>query len=118
MRSASLVAMDAVALGYDLARRWNDATTILGVLQLFEDMQLSIKLYARARDLAGSPVVNVELPTEASVAQLRAAIVQQHPSLAKIVPSLLVALGTDYATDSTRLSETSVVSCFPPVSGG
>jgi len=81
-------------------------------------MQLSIKLYARARDLAGAPLVNIELPQEASVAQLRAAIAQQHPALAKIVPSLLVAIGTDYATDSTMLSDASVVSCFPPVSGG
>lgn len=81
-------------------------------------MQLSIKLYARARDLAGGPTITLELPHEATVAQLRTALIEQHPALAKLVPNLLVAIGTDYATDSTVLTAESAVSCFPPVSGG
>ncbi len=81
-------------------------------------MQLSIKLYARARDLAGSPTIDVALPEGATVAQLRSALVEQHPALTKIAASLLVAIGTDYATDATVLSAASSVSCFPPVSGG
>lgn len=81
-------------------------------------MQLSIKLFARARDLAGSPNITVEVPQRATVAALRTALAEQHPALAKIVPSLLVAINTDYATDETALSESSNVSCFPPVSGG
>ncbi len=81
-------------------------------------MQLTIKLYARARDLAGGPTITVELPPEATVSQLRTALTEQHPALAKLVPTLLVAIGTDYATDTTVLTPQSSVSCFPPVSGG
>ena len=81
-------------------------------------MQLQVKLFARARDLAGNSVVTVELPPGANIAQLRSALSEQFESLRPIVPSLLVAIGTDYATDSTMLTESSAVSCFPPVSGG
>ena len=81
-------------------------------------MQLSVRLFARARDLAGSEIVTVELADGASVADLKSALAEQHESLASIVPHLLVAIGTDYAEDSTSLSSDADVSCFPPVSGG
>ena len=81
-------------------------------------MQLSVRLFARARDLAGSDSVTVELPEEASIADLKSALLSQHSGLAPIVSHLLVALGTDYADDSTMLDATADVSCFPPVRGG
>ncbi|MDA0586613.1 MAG: MoaD/ThiS family protein [Planctomycetota bacterium] len=81
-------------------------------------MQLSVRLFARARDLAGSESVTVELPEEASIADLKSALQSQHVGLAPIVPHLLVAVGTDYADDSTKLDASADVSCFPPVSGG
>lgn len=81
-------------------------------------MQLSVRLFARARDLAGSDAVSVKLPDDATVADLKTALEIQHAGLAPIVPHLLVALGTDYADDSTRLTASAQVSCFPPVSGG
>jgi len=81
-------------------------------------MELEIRLFARARDLAGSDTVRIELPHGASVGDLRAALPEQVPELAPVVPQLLVAVGTDYAADSTVLDSSHSVSCFPPVSGG
>ena len=81
-------------------------------------MQLSIQLFARAKDLAGNAIIKVALPENATVADLRTALAKQHPQLDRLIPHLLVAIGTDYANDATRLSPTSSVSCFPPVSGG
>ena len=81
-------------------------------------MQLNVNLFARAKDLAGSGTVTVELPDEATVAEFKSVLAEQHPALAPIVAHLHVAIGTDYADDSTQLSAASQVSCFPPVSGG
>ena len=81
-------------------------------------MQLTVRLYARARDLAGSETVSVELSDNASVADLRSALESQHPGLSQIAPHLLVAVGTDYADDARPLDTAEEVSCFPPVSGG
>lgn len=81
-------------------------------------MILTVKLFARAKDLAGADCVDVEVPEKASVADLRGALRETIPALAPLVPSLLVAVGNDYADDTTELNADSKLACFPPVSGG
>jgi len=81
-------------------------------------MQIEVKLFARARDLAGRESIVVELGDGACVADLRNAIALQHSSLEQLVPHLHVAIGTDYASDETVLTANDAVACFPPVSGG
>ena len=81
-------------------------------------MNVEVKLFARARDLAGADRLQVELPDSARVAELRAALAELVPALRPLVPNLLVALGTDYADDSMSIRPGMEVACFPPVSGG
>ena len=81
-------------------------------------MQIDVRFFARARDLAGAETVAVELPEPATVADLRVALREQCPALEPLLPHLHVAIGTDYAEDSAPLTEASAVTCFPPVSGG
>ncbi len=81
-------------------------------------MRLNVRLFARARDAAGSERITVDLPAGARVADLRAALAEQSPNLRPLAPCLLVAIGTDYADDAVELSPQSDVACFPPVSGG
>lgn len=81
-------------------------------------MKLSVKLFARARDLAGSEQVEIDLPDPARVADLRAALGERFAELRPLVPSLLIAVGTEYADDNAPLSSNADVACFPPVSGG
>ena len=81
-------------------------------------MQIEVKLFARARDLAGAQSVVVELGDGARVADLRTALTAQHPALGPIAPHLHVSIGTDYASDDRALSASDAVACFPPVSGG
>jgi len=81
-------------------------------------MKLDVKLFAQARDLAGSERVEVELSDAACVADLRSALTQRVPQLKQLAPSLLIALGTEYADDSMRIEPSAEVACFPPVSGG
>lgn len=81
-------------------------------------MKLNVKLFAKARDLAGAAAVDVELSDSACVRDLRQALAIQYPRMSALVPTLLVAIGTDYAGDETSLAGNSDVACFPPVSGG
>ena len=80
-------------------------------------MQRTVKLFALARDLAGTDALQVELPPQPRVADLRRALAEQVPSLAPLVKSLLVAVGNDYADDRAPLGDAELA-CFPPVSGG
>jgi len=81
-------------------------------------MKLDVKLFARAKQIAGSDSVCLELPESARVADIRTALAERFPEMASLVPSLLMAVGTDYADDSMPLDDASEVACFPPVSGG
>lgn len=81
-------------------------------------MLLNIRLFARAKDLAGSETISVELPDVATVGDLRSALGEQFPMLEPVIPNLHVAIGTDYANDAAALNESQSISCFPPVSGG
>jgi molybdopterin converting factor small subunit len=82
------------------------------------DMKVEVKLFARARDLAGAGRVEIELPEAGRVADLRTALADRYPELSPLVPNLLIAVGSDYADDSLPLAQHSDVACFPPVSGG
>ena len=81
-------------------------------------MTLTVNLFARARDLAGGPQLTVELETGATIADLKSALIATRPQLAPLIPSLLVAVDGEYATDADRLAPAAEVACFPPVSGG
>lgn len=81
-------------------------------------MKLPVRLYARARDLAGADTVQIELEEGATIAMLRSALMEQYPQLQPVGSSLLFAVGTDYAAETHSLNAESQVTCFPPVSGG
>jgi sulfur-carrier protein len=81
-------------------------------------MKIEVRLFARARDAAGADRVTVDLPAEARVGDLRTALATRFPKLAPLAPSLLVAVGNDYAKDQAILAGDSEIACFPPVSGG
>jgi molybdopterin converting factor subunit 1 len=81
-------------------------------------MQIDVKLFAVAGDLAGRPSVTLDLPDGAAVGDLRRALVEQIPALASMGARLMVAVNMDYATDDRVLAERDEVACIPPVSGG
>lgn len=81
-------------------------------------MKLAVQLFARARDLAGLDQVELELNEPASVGDVRTALADSVPELAPLTRGLLIAVGTDYADDSSTVAAGDTVVCFPPVSGG
>ncbi len=81
-------------------------------------MKISVRVFARARDIIGADTVPVELPDSSTVADLRTALAEQHPGLQPLAPNLHVAIGNDYATDDHPLTSSDDVAVFPPVSGG
>ena len=81
-------------------------------------MKLKVRLFARARDLAGNEHIELELTEPATVADVRQALATQYESLTPIAPSLLIAIGTEYADNQTAVDASTELVCFPPVSGG
>jgi molybdopterin converting factor subunit 1 len=81
-------------------------------------MQATLHLFAVARQRAGASVVTLELPEGATVSHLKSALAAAYPGLAPIVPSLMIAIDNDYATDDAPIPPGAELAAIPPVSGG
>jgi sulfur-carrier protein len=82
-------------------------------------MNLQIRLFAAARDIAGCDRIEVHVPDPATVVDLRAAISQQYPKLDASIRHSLLAINHQYAHDATTIIPPNAdIACIPPVSGG
>jgi molybdopterin converting factor subunit 1 len=81
-------------------------------------MRVHIRLFARARDLAGVEAFALELPDGATVGELRRRIAADYPALAGLLARSALAVDNDFAEDSHVLSANAEIALLPPVSGG
>jgi len=75
-----------------------------------------IKAFGVTKDIVGGRETTLEAETD-SVAGLRAALVEQYPSLGRI-RSLMIAVNSKYAEDDLIIGEADEIALIPPVSGG
>ena len=81
-------------------------------------MTVRVMLFAAARQLAGTDVIELDLPESATVAQLRTHLVGAIPELARLMDQTLFSVDAEYADDTTKIAPGAEVACIPPVSGG
>jgi molybdopterin converting factor small subunit len=71
-----------------------------------------------AREIAGSDAVDLALPAGATVGELRRTLVARWPEFERLLPHLMFAINSDYASDHTEIPAGASLACIPPVSGG
>lgn len=81
-------------------------------------MTIAVRLFARAKDLAGAETVTVALPERATVADLRRRLAADHPKLASLLEHCAFAVNDEFADDASPLPAGAEVALLPPVSGG
>lgn len=81
-------------------------------------MIIKVRLFAVARQLAGTDSLDVDMAPGSTLGQLREQLAKQTPALEAVLGQVLFAVGTEYAQDATLLREGDEVACIPPVSGG
>jgi MoaE-MoaD fusion protein len=80
-------------------------------------MKVTVRLFAGLRERAGGQHVDVELPDDASVGDLLAAMAST--PVGRLEPGqCVVAINREYAPASARVSADDEVALIPPVSGG
>ena len=80
--------------------------------------RVSVRLFARAKDLAGADAVEVDLPAGATVGDLRRRLAEDRPALASLLGRSAVADNDEFANDDLVLPPDAAVALLPPVSGG
>ena len=81
-------------------------------------MRVTIRLFARLRDLAGSGELVRDVPGPATVQSVWRALVVEMPALGEYERTMSVAVNADYARMSAPVSDGDEVAFLPPVSGG
>ena len=81
-------------------------------------MSIRVRLFARARDLAGADAISADLPADATVGDLRRRLAEDHPALRGLLARSAFAVNDEFADDALRLPEACEVALLPPVSGG
>ncbi len=82
-------------------------------------MNVTILLFAALKDRAGGPTVTVDLPESPTVGDLKAALAHACPALAPWLPTLRVAIDSEYARDDAQpIPPGAELAAIPPVSGG
>jgi molybdopterin converting factor subunit 1 len=81
-------------------------------------MRITIRLFARLRDLAGSGELVRDVPGPATVQSVWRALVVEMPALGEYERTMSVAVNADYARMSAPVSDGDEVAFLPPVSGG
>jgi MoaE-MoaD fusion protein len=82
-------------------------------------MPSTILLFAIARAKAGAQTLTVDLPPNSTVGDLKAALALACPSLAPLLPTLRIAINSEYALDDHQpIPREAELAAIPPVSGG
>ncbi len=81
-------------------------------------MQITVRFFAAAREVAKMSYLEIELPQGARVSDLIITLVQRLPDLQPLLPKLRIAVAEEFALPDAVIPEGAEVALIPPVAGG
>ena len=81
-------------------------------------MNVNVKLFAAARQLAGCDSLHLTCPEPCTLVELRQAMIRECPQLEPLMPHVRIAVNSEYASNDQRIRASDELACIPPVSGG
>jgi molybdopterin converting factor subunit 1 len=77
-----------------------------------------VLFFATLRDITGVKETSIEFQSGARIADIKAILLKQFPTLERHMPIYIVALNHEFASDDTVVPDEAEIAIFPPVSGG
>ncbi|MGE3956739.1 MAG: molybdopterin converting factor subunit 1 [Vicinamibacterales bacterium] len=81
-------------------------------------MRVTVKLFARLRDIVGTPELVRDIAPGTTVRGLWDTLAAEFPAIASYERSISMAVNADYARREHVLADGDEVAFLPPVSGG
>jgi molybdopterin converting factor subunit 1 len=81
-------------------------------------MHVTVRLFARLRELAGAAELQRDVPEGGTALDVWNGLARDFPALADYTRAISVAVNEDYARLSASLRDGDEVAFLPPVSGG
>ena len=79
---------------------------------------VQVKMFAGLQGLVGKPVVELTLPSGATVGQLRDRMVEEYPVLEAFMGTLVCAVGEEMVPVEHVIAEGERIELIPPIAGG
>lgn len=81
-------------------------------------MRVTVRLFARLRDITGATELRREVDSGATIRTVWQQLVQEFPDLGRYERSISSAVNADYARMDHQVREGDEIAFLPPVSGG
>ncbi len=80
--------------------------------------KVNVFFFATLRDYVGAKSLQLEVPLDTTVGELKDLLIESHPRLSLARDTLMAAINREYAGDDQQIPLHAEVAFFPPVSGG
>lgn len=81
-------------------------------------MRVTVRLFARLRDIAGAGELQRDAPVGADVRAVWTGLVSEFPELSAYEKSISCAVNADYSRFTATVADGDEIAFLPPVSGG
>lgn len=79
---------------------------------------VKLLFFATLRDRAGTKSMELDIPADLTIQELKDKISNEFPSLKESMSSVLITINREYAFDEAVIPQNAELAMFPPVSGG
>lgn len=79
---------------------------------------IKILFFAKLKEIVESSVIQLEIPADLTIADLKKILEEKYDGLKDVFPSVIVSVNQEFANDDEPLHNGDEVAFFPPVSGG
>ncbi len=80
--------------------------------------QVTVYFFATLRDYVGAKTLEMQLPANTTVGELKKILIDEHPRLTPARDHIMAAINREYAADAEVIPQHAEIAFFPPVSGG
>jgi molybdopterin converting factor subunit 1 len=80
--------------------------------------RIKLLFFATLRERAGTKSMEMDIPADMTIEQLKEKLGADHPNLKESMKSVLVTINREYAFDEAIVPPSAEIAMFPPVSGG
>jgi molybdopterin converting factor subunit 1 len=79
---------------------------------------IKLLFFATIRERMGSRSLEMDIPLNMTVLELKERLSKEYPNLAEVLKSVLISINQEYSFDDTVIPVNAEIALFPPVSGG
>ena len=79
---------------------------------------IKLLFFATIRDRAGVKSLEMDIPADMTIQQLKEKLVEEYPNLKESLHAVLITINREYAFDEAIVPPDAEIAFFPPVSGG